>query len=512
LENKGYKTLILILLVVITPMSISQFVPSKTLTPIFGSPVSSGDSSRPISPTEPTPGPGPSPGPEPVPDPSQACGRGIQSSFPCIFLRSHSVLGTRWEHSWIVYRDEGGVEKYYRGGMDLDGSSTCQWGVEAEYGDYKPGTADWDPSARSILLISGPEARGKDGLFKALADRINSVCVPYFVSGPNSNTAAYYMLSQAGLRKQAGIVFSSSFCNCPGWNNPELVDYIGSAGTTTPPTNNVPSACQSIVQDIERLKTKLKSLQERLQSAPTNQKPDLVDLITELNSQIEQKENELRQCIEMNSTGTTTNATSTTTTPSSNTTGTTSSVPANVMEQQQQQPPQALGREVETTLNTPVDITLQASDANPNDELNATIVSSPSNGQLSEINQDTGTVSYTPNPGFIGQDSFTFKVNDGKADSINTATVSIIVNSGGSGTGAPAVVEEPPAESGAGNGSGGVFTEPQTSFNESATTEQEPPLQPDENATAGPTIEGEEGGFEGEQQLDMNVTDDDDEE
>jgi Bacterial Ig domain len=103
-----------------------------------------------------------------------------------------------------------------------------------------------------------------------------------------------------------------------------------------------------------------------------------------------------------------------------------------------QQPPQALDQGVETTLNTPVNITLQASDANPTDKLTATIVSQPMNGTLSEINQETGTVSYTPNPGTTGQDSFTFSVNDGSADSINNATAFIIVNSGGSGTGAPA--------------------------------------------------------------------------
>jgi hypothetical protein len=120
-------------------------------------------------------------------------------------------------------------------------------------------------------------------------------------------------------------------------------------------------------------------------------------------------------------------------TPGSNTNGITNFVSANVTEQQQ--PPEALDQNVETTMNTPVNITLQANDANLNDELTAEIVSPPSNGQLSEINQDTGTVNYTPNPGFTGQDSFTYKVNDGIADSINTATGSITVNGDGDGGG-----------------------------------------------------------------------------
>ncbi|MBI4651868.1 Ig-like domain-containing protein [Candidatus Desantisbacteria bacterium] len=59
------------------------------------------------------------------------------------------------------------------------------------------------------------------------------------------------------------------------------------------------------------------------------------------------------------------------------------------------------------------------------------IVSEPSNSTLS------GTapyVIYTPNTGFTGTDKFTFKVNDGKADS-NNAKVSIIINSRTSATG-----------------------------------------------------------------------------
>ena len=37
-----------------------------------------------------------------------------------------------------------------------------------------------------------------------------------------------------------------------------------------------------------------------------------------------------------------------------------------------------------------------------------------------------GTITYTPNTGFVGEDSFTFKVNDGTTDS-ETKTVFITV-------------------------------------------------------------------------------------
>ena len=50
----------------------------------------------------------------------------------------------------------------------------------------------------------------------------------------------------------------------------------------------------------------------------------------------------------------------------------------------------------------------------------------PGSGTLSNFDSVTGTVTYTPNGGFFGSDSFTFNTNDGLTDS-STATVSITV-------------------------------------------------------------------------------------
>ena len=74
-----------------------------------------------------------------------------------------------------------------------------------------------------------------------------------------------------------------------------------------------------------------------------------------------------------------------------------------------------------------MDITLTASDPEINDTLMAAIVSPSLNGKLSDINQNTGVVTYTPNTGFTGVDSFTYKANDDKVDSNNVGTVSITV-------------------------------------------------------------------------------------
>ena len=64
------------------------------------------------------------------------------------------------------------------------------------------------------------------------------------------------------------------------------------------------------------------------------------------------------------------------------------------------------------------------SDAEGN-PLSAVKVIGPSYGSLT-LNSD-GSFTYTPNPDYTGPDNFTYKVNDGTADS-NTATVSITIN------------------------------------------------------------------------------------
>ena len=91
--------------------------------------------------------------------------------------------------------------------------------------------------------------------------------------------------------------------------------------------------------------------------------------------------------------------------------------------------PRASNQSVTTNIDTPINIALGASDNDTNDDLTANVVSVPSSGKLSDINQTTGFVTYTPDPEFVGDDQFTFKVNDGKNDSNNTGTVKIAVTS-----------------------------------------------------------------------------------
>ncbi len=86
---------------------------------------------------------------------------------------------------------------------------------------------------------------------------------------------------------------------------------------------------------------------------------------------------------------------------------------------------------VVTDEDAAVAITLTASDAD-GDPLSFAVTAGPANGILSG---SAPNLTYTPNGGFNGSDSFTFTANDGTVDS-NTATVSITVTpaQGGFGT------------------------------------------------------------------------------
>jgi len=84
--------------------------------------------------------------------------------------------------------------------------------------------------------------------------------------------------------------------------------------------------------------------------------------------------------------------------------------------------PAADSLSVETPVNTPLSVTLPASDGE-SDRLTFEVMSSPRHGRLDGPLPD---LTYLPSAGFFGPDRFTFKANDGELDS-NVATVSIRV-------------------------------------------------------------------------------------
>jgi len=86
-------------------------------------------------------------------------------------------------------------------------------------------------------------------------------------------------------------------------------------------------------------------------------------------------------------------------------------------------PPVANDQSLTTIQDTPMNIILTASDVD-GDPLTYSLVTLPTNGSLSGT---APNLTYTPNSGFTGLDSFTFKANDGLVDS-NIATASITIN------------------------------------------------------------------------------------
>ena len=103
--------------------------------------------------------------------------------------------------------------------------------------------------------------------------------------------------------------------------------------------------------------------------------------------------------------------------------------------------PEAQNQNVITNQNTPKTITLSATDIDGN-ALTYSIVNTPSHGVLSGFSSSTGQVTYMPNSGFSGSDSFTFRANDGIVNS-NTATISITVNSQPPTNHAPVITSSP---------------------------------------------------------------------
>ncbi|MGC5324433.1 Ig-like domain-containing protein, partial [Brevibacillus sp. SYSU BS000544] len=90
------------------------------------------------------------------------------------------------------------------------------------------------------------------------------------------------------------------------------------------------------------------------------------------------------------------------------------------------QVPTAQNDSFATTVNTPVSGILRASDPD-SDPLTYSIDQNGTKGTATITNSTTGAFTYVPNAGETGNDSFTFRVNDGHSSS-NLATISITIS------------------------------------------------------------------------------------
>ena len=107
-------------------------------------------------------------------------------------------------------------------------------------------------------------------------------------------------------------------------------------------------------------------------------------------------------------------------------------------------PPTAEAVSATTTAGTATPVTLAGSDVETC-ELGFAVVATAAHGTVSaptdractpgRPNRDTATVTYTPDAGFTGTDSFTYQVSDGTSTATATATVTVNPSGGGGGGG-----------------------------------------------------------------------------
>ncbi|MFG1481679.1 tandem-95 repeat protein [Halobacteriovorax sp. HFRX-2_2] len=86
---------------------------------------------------------------------------------------------------------------------------------------------------------------------------------------------------------------------------------------------------------------------------------------------------------------------------------------------------------ITTDEDTPINFNVNASTDTDADPLTYTVITPPANGILTNClaNNNDLNCDYTPNSNYFGTDSFTYKTNDGTADSAGITTVTITVNS-----------------------------------------------------------------------------------
>jgi hypothetical protein len=160
---------------------------------------------------------------EPPPQPSDATPALAPESSCKVDVRATHIGGFLshapvW-HLFIVYTDSIGTDFFFRGGPrgSCVGAAPGGYGtIQSASGPYVPGTVDWDPGAPSVTILSGSSTCGKDTCFSSELSRIDSLCVPYNPTGPNSNTVARTLLSRCGIPQSKPVLIA------PGWGDPVL--------------------------------------------------------------------------------------------------------------------------------------------------------------------------------------------------------------------------------------------------------------------------------------------------
>ena len=99
------------------------------------------------------------------------------------------------------------------------------------------------------------------------------------------------------------------------------------------------------------------------------------------------------------------------------------------VEEKKNEPPKANDQRVSVDANDNVKITLEGNDHDKGDQIKFEIVADPSHGKLGNFDKSDGTVTYTPDKDYSGDDDFKFKVSDDKGAESDTAEVKVSVKS-----------------------------------------------------------------------------------
>lgn len=75
--------------------------------------------------------------------------------------------------------------------------------IITEYGEYVPGTIDWDPAAKATTVESGTSSCSRYVELQAIMDKIADSKTRYNPMGPNSNSAVFTALKNIGITPKA---------------------------------------------------------------------------------------------------------------------------------------------------------------------------------------------------------------------------------------------------------------------------------------------------------------------
>jgi len=105
-------------------------------------------------------------------------------------------------HLYIVYTDARGQEYFLRGGPERNNPALDHkpWGnIKTQFGAYRDGTIDWNPSAKRVQVYQGADAEAVFQQLKRQFEAIGRGGIRYAPLGQNCNSCVGTSLRNVGL-------------------------------------------------------------------------------------------------------------------------------------------------------------------------------------------------------------------------------------------------------------------------------------------------------------------------